>query len=306
MRSTVERNLGLGEPLPVYATNSPLPIPARSEGNGLKTTADRVDERDRLSKTVIQHELNPAIKIEGYLVPSSLAGPAIPEQYWPAAPSRSTASILVDFANAAVVATVVTLFATGQLPTLWNIGASGKTEQRSLDASARAPSASSKLEFSLPPLSRSSATATRSKPDSQSVRMVASPAFVPTTAAPDLALNRSRPPVPSAAADSDNADKSRETAGVSPTEPSVRASPLSLQVIIARELQGELTRVGCYSSNIDGDWNAASRRALRNFNKHAGTKLEVEAANLNALAVIRSRMSRICPLERFPKRWNTG
>jgi hypothetical protein len=128
--------------------------------------------------------------------------------------------------------------------------------------------------------------------------MVASPAFAAATAAqpPDPALNRSPPPVPSAAAPSHEADKSQQTAADSPTEPSVRASPLSIQFIIARGLQGELSRVGCYSGNIDGDWNAASRRALQNFNKHAGTKLEVDVANFNAIAVIRSRMSRICPL----------
>ena len=298
MRSPVERSLGRGEPLAVCASNSAPPDPARPEEQGLKTMADRVDEHDGLRKPVIQHDLNPAIKIEGYLVPSSLAAPATPESYWRAAPSRSMTGILVDFGSAAVVAGVVTLFATGQVPTLWNIGASGKAEQRSGDASTRAASASSKLELSLPPLSQSSATATRPKSKSQSVRMVASPAFAAATAArpPDPALNRSSPPVPSAVAASPEADKSQQTAAVSPTEPSVRASPLSIQFIIARELQDELSRVGCYSGNIDGDWNAASRRALQNFNKHAGTKLDVEFANLNALGVIRSRMSRICPL----------
>ena len=34
----------------------------------------------------------------------------------------------------------------------------------------------------------------------------------------------------------------------------------------------------------------------QNFNKHAGTKLEVDVANFNALAVIGSGMSRICAL----------
>src|SRR5215467_12645867 len=297
MRSPVERSLGRGEPLAVCASNGAPPDPARSEEHGLKTMADRVDEHDRLRKPVIQHDLSPAIKIEGYLVPTSLAAPATPEPYWGAAPSRSMTGILVDFGSAAVVAAVVTLFATGQVPTLWNIGASGKAEQRSGDASTRAASASSKLELSLPPLSQSSATATRPKYKSQSVRTVASPAFAAATAArpPDPALNRSSPPVPRAVGASPEADKSQQTA-VSPTEPSVRASPLSIQFIITRELQGELSRVGCYLGNIDGDWNAASRRALQNFNKHAGTKLDVEFANLNALGVIRSRMSRICPL----------
>jgi hypothetical protein len=83
---------------------------------------------------------------------------------------------------------------------------------------------------------------------------------------------------------------------VSPTEPAGQASPLFVELIIARELQAELKRVGCDPGNIDGDWNAASRQALEIFNKHAGTKLDVRVANLNALSVIRSRTARICPL----------
>jgi hypothetical protein len=296
MRSPVERILGPGEPLAVYASNSAPPDPARSEEHGLKTTADRVDEHDRLRKPVVQHDLNPAIKIEGYLVPGSLTAPAIREPYWLAAPSRSMAGILVDFGSAAVVAAVVTLFATGQVPPLWNIGASGKAEQRSGDASTRAAPASSKLELSLPPLSQSSATATRPEPE---VRMVASPAFAAATAAPppDPALNQSPSTVLGASTDFNEADKSQPTtAAISPTESSARTSLPFGQFIIARELQGELKRVGCDPGNIDGDWNAASRRALENFNEHAGTNLDVEVANFSALSVVRSRMSRICPV----------
>jgi hypothetical protein len=90
--------------------------------------------------------------------------------------------------------------------------------------------------------------------------------------------------------------RTKAAATVAPTEPSARPSSLFVRFIIARELQGELKRVGCDPGNTDGDWNAPSRRALENFNKHAGTKLDVRVANLNALGVIRSRMSRICPL----------
>jgi hypothetical protein len=297
MPSPADRNLGPGEPLPLYASNSAPPDTARSEERRLKTTANRVDEHDQFRKPVIQHDLNSAIMIEGYLVPSSLAATAIPEPYGLATPFRSIAGMLVDFGGAAIVAAVVALFATHRLPTSWDIGARKKTEERSVEASTRAASTPGKLELTLPPPSRSSAAATRLELESQSVR-IASPAFLPATAArpPDLALNRSPPPVPSAAADTHEADGSQQTAPISPTEPSVRTTPLSVEFIIARQLQGGLRRVGCYSGNIDGDWNAASRRALQNFNKHAGTKLDVEVVNLNALGVIRSRISRICPL----------
>jgi len=118
-----------------------------------------------------------------------------------------------------------------------------------------------------------------------------------TTAPPaDAASSPSPQPVLGPATNSEETGKGQQTyAAVSPTEPG-RASALSVELIIARELQAELKRVGCDPGNTDGDWNAASRRALEAFNKHAGTKLEVRVANLNALSVIRSMTSRICPL----------
>src|SRR5262249_23697370 len=42
----------------------------------------------------------------------------------------------------------------------------------------------------------------------------------------------------------------------------------------ARQLQLELRRVGCFSSEADGDWAESSRRAVELFNKHGGAKLD--------------------------------
>src|SRR5258708_1209150 len=54
-----------------------------------------------------------------------------------------------------------------------------------------------------------------------------------------------------------------------PTDASrTTANPVDL----ARSVQNELKRVGCYSGAIDGDWNAASRRSLDQFNRYAPAK----------------------------------
>jgi hypothetical protein len=65
---------------------------------------------------------------------------------------------------------------------------------------------------------------------------------------------------------------------------------------IPRLLQSELHRVGCSSGAIDGNWNSAAQRSLESFNKHAGTKLDVKVASLDALDVVKSKPERICPL----------
>jgi hypothetical protein len=65
---------------------------------------------------------------------------------------------------------------------------------------------------------------------------------------------------------------------------------------IARKLQLELRRVGCFTSEADGDWNEGSRRALELFNKHGGTRLDSKQASLDALDTVSGRQSRICPL----------
>jgi hypothetical protein len=283
-----------GEPSP--PSNGASADPTRTEAPGPESAPNGIDKHDSFRDSVIKHNSDQAIMIDGYCVPSSLAAMVVPEPL--ASPPRSMADMLVDFGGAAVVAAVVALFATGKLTAPWNIGGSGKAEERPADARIQTVSAPSPLELSKPALSQSSAAATRPESESQWVRMVAAPASVLATiaASPAAVLSRSRPPV-SAEADSDEADEGQQTAAaVSPTKQSEKAPPLLAQFVVARKLQGELKRVGCDPGNVDGDWNAASRRALESFNKHAGTKLDVRVASLDALGVIRSRRSRICPL----------
>jgi uncharacterized caspase-like protein len=66
---------------------------------------------------------------------------------------------------------------------------------------------------------------------------------------------------------------------------------------IPRLLQSELLRVGCKTGEIDGEWNASSRRALSSFNDHAGTKFDVKLASLGALDAVKAKTGRVCPLD---------
>jgi uncharacterized caspase-like protein len=65
---------------------------------------------------------------------------------------------------------------------------------------------------------------------------------------------------------------------------------------IAKSVQIELRRVGCFTAAADGEWNAASQRSLALFNRHAGTKLDVKLASADTLDAIKLKMSRVCPL----------
>ncbi len=65
---------------------------------------------------------------------------------------------------------------------------------------------------------------------------------------------------------------------------------------IAKSVQGELSRVGCFTGAVNGQWNAASQLSLALFNQHAGTKFDTKLASLDALDAIKLKPSRVCPL----------
>jgi hypothetical protein len=65
---------------------------------------------------------------------------------------------------------------------------------------------------------------------------------------------------------------------------------------LPRALQAELRRVGCNTGAVDGNWNAASQKALDLFNKHAGMKLDVKTASADALDAVKGKGARVCPL----------
>jgi uncharacterized caspase-like protein len=73
-------------------------------------------------------------------------------------------------------------------------------------------------------------------------------------------------------------------------------NPGPSQTDITKSVQSELRRVGCYSGNADGDWDSSSQRSLSQFNRSAGTKLDVKAVNADTLDAIKQKPSRVCPL----------
>jgi uncharacterized caspase-like protein len=85
-----------------------------------------------------------------------------------------------------------------------------------------------------------------------------------------------------------------DPAAAAPPSPPSPSSPSASE--LGKSVQAELRRVGCLIGFADGEWNAASRRAVELFNKSAGTKLDVKLASLNALDAIKAKPARVCPL----------
>jgi uncharacterized caspase-like protein len=96
-------------------------------------------------------------------------------------------------------------------------------------------------------------------------------------------------------ADKAQGDKNTNVASLSPgPSPADVAKPSPSDV--AKSVQAELRRVGCLTGAADGEWNTASQRSMALFNRHAGTRLDVKLASLDALETIKLKSSRVCPL----------
>jgi len=129
------------------------------------------------------------------------------------------------------------------------------------------------------------------------VRIGPSVASAPATPATDLARQPrvfapTRPLIANAvllAPASDHADaaaaaRSPTTAPSDPTE-------------LARLLQIELRRVGCYTGDIDGSWGTGSRRAMQAFTERANSTLPIDAPDLVLLALVRNHGNATCSAE---------
>jgi uncharacterized caspase-like protein len=99
----------------------------------------------------------------------------------------------------------------------------------------------------------------------------------------------------SSTAEKAQAEKNANVASLSPgPSPADATKPSAVE--IAKSVQTELRRVGCLTGAADGEWSTTSQRSMTLFNRHAGTRLDVKLASLDALDTIRLKSSRVCPL----------
>src|SRR5262252_3941184 len=63
---------------------------------------------------------------------------------------------------------------------------------------------------------------------------------------------------------------------------------------LARELQKELRRVGCYEGELNGAWTPATRRAMRTFTDRVNATLPIDEPDAVLFAMVQSQQDRVC------------
>lgn len=66
---------------------------------------------------------------------------------------------------------------------------------------------------------------------------------------------------------------------------------------LARSLQAELARVGCYRGNIDGDWGSVSKRAAGAFLRKVNATLPIEKPDYILLTLIQGHSDKACGVD---------
>ena len=63
---------------------------------------------------------------------------------------------------------------------------------------------------------------------------------------------------------------------------------------LARELQRELRRVGCYEGEINGGWTTSTKRAMKSFTERVNASLPVEEPDVVLLSLLKGHADRAC------------
>jgi len=78
------------------------------------------------------------------------------------------------------------------------------------------------------------------------------------------------------------------------TAPSRRAAIPRDRDSLARELQKELRRVGCYEGELNGVWTPATRRAMKTFTDRVNATLPVDQPDAVLFAMVQSQQDQVC------------
>jgi len=136
----------------------------------------------------------------------------------------------------------------------------------------------------------------------------------PTLSKTDGAANRSSAPAPTATASLPRAGEAAQSGQAGLSAPAVvTVSPnnrpnLRLAVApapkaggfttdrsqLARELQKELRRVGCYDGEINGGWTTSTKRAMKTFTERVNASLPVEEPDQVLLSLVQGQPDKAC------------
>jgi hypothetical protein len=63
---------------------------------------------------------------------------------------------------------------------------------------------------------------------------------------------------------------------------------------IARDLQIELKRVGCYAGGLNGVWSKSTRQAMKTFSDRVNAKLPIDNPDIILLALVQGHPDKVC------------
>jgi hypothetical protein len=91
----------------------------------------------------------------------------------------------------------------------------------------------------------------------------------------------------------------RQTAALAPvepleTEPEAPREPLIDQQELARSIQGDLARLGCYRMSVDGVWGPGSRNSLAQFYREKGESAPSLEPSTDVLAMLQDESGTVC------------
>jgi peptidoglycan hydrolase-like protein with peptidoglycan-binding domain len=64
--------------------------------------------------------------------------------------------------------------------------------------------------------------------------------------------------------------------------------------MLARELQKELRRVGCYEGEVNGAWSPSTRRAMKSFLERMNASLPIEEPDPVLYTMVQSQRDQVC------------
>jgi hypothetical protein len=145
-------------------------------------------------------------------------------------------------------------------------------------------------------------TATRSGGDGQRTFSPQKPLFTPVASTAEEPAGRSQPAAPargeSPVATIERSPQPLMKPGNSPIVRSAQvptsAPAADARHQLVRDLQRELRRVGCFDAEIDGDWNAATKRALTLFMDRINATLPLDQPDYILLTLVQGHATQAC------------
>lgn len=159
-----------------------------------------------------------------------------------------------------------------------------------IDSAKLEPASPTRVAVATEPEPAVSSTRAATGPESRPASASVTPESKPATSPPAAAPSRSQPWPPFVT------NVHRESAPARlPLPPPQRSIGVSSdRVTLARDLQRELRRVGCYDGEINGVWTTSTRRAMKAFTDRVNAMLPLEEPDYVLLALVRNHPDNAC------------